>query len=136
MVRPSLLVACLFVSATAAAAQTREWGWFRSVSTGSAWDATGGKGTVTLGEGKFEAELFDKEHPMFRRLTVRGLTKGGLTSARVRVEESDVPDFEVTGRLRRLCWRGGGREVLLLTDGTQVIGLVRELNASQRCTPA
>jgi hypothetical protein len=97
---------------------------------------TEGAASVTMRTGTFEALLYDEADSTLR-LTIRGSTTNGVIAARVRVAESDVGDFKVSGRLRRLCWpKSGGREVLLLDDGTQVIGLVRELNSSSPCTPA
>jgi len=85
--------------------------------------------------GKFDARLYDKDDSRFLRLTIRGSTTKGVTTAQVRVEESDTPEFDVSGRLQRFCGpKKDGREVLLLSDGTQVIGLVRELSASVPCT--
>jgi hypothetical protein len=53
------------------------------------------------------------------------------------VAASDEEDFKLSGRLRRLCWKnGGGREIILFTDGIDVVGLERELNESLSCKPA
>lgn len=137
MLRVCFFVALTILVETGSSAQTAEWAWVRSVSTGTAWWTTEGKATVTTAAGKFEAHLYDEADPTFLRLTIRGSTAKGVTTARVRVEASDVEDFEVSGRLRRFCWSTkGGRELLLLGDGAQVIGLVRELSASMPCTPA
>ena len=138
MFRVCFLVAmAILVSDTDTSAQAADWAWFRSVSTNSVWFTTEGQGAVILGVGKFEARLYDKSDSTFLRLTIRGSTTKGVTTARVRVEQSDVEDFEVSGRLRRFCWpKRGGREVLLLSDGAQVIGLARELGAAMPCTPA
>jgi hypothetical protein len=118
------------------AAQVTEWAWFRSVSTGTSWWTTDGKAEVNLAGKRFEAKLRDSANPTFVRLSLRGSTSNGVTTARVRVESSDADDFEVSGRLRRLCWGKGGREIIILTNGVDVVGLVRELNESSSCKPA
>lgn len=118
-------------------AQTTEWAWFRSESNGTSWWTTDGRAEVTMSGERFEARLRDSEYPTFIRLSLQGRSLNGVITARVRVESSDVGDFDVSGRVRRLCWRnGGGRETIILTDGHHVVGLVRELSASSRCAPA
>jgi hypothetical protein len=116
---------------------SREWAWFRAASTDKTWWITEGRGQVVLAQGRFDAELYDENKPTFLRLRLRGDVSGRDIKVRVRVEESDSPEFTLSGRLRRHCWpAGGGREVLLLSDGSETIGLFRELSANARCTPA
>src|SRR5438477_7401364 len=111
MLRVCFFVAWAILVETGSSAQTAEWAWFRSVSTGTAWWTTGGESHSDYRRGQI------------RSISVRSTAKG-LTTARVRVEASDVEDFEVSGRLRRLCWSTkGGRELLLMGNGAQVIGL-------------
>jgi hypothetical protein len=118
----------------AAPAATDTWTWFRSVSTGSEWWTTHGKGDVNLSRGVFSATLRDADDPHFTRLSLAGSVSGGLVKARATVRESDAPVVEVTGRLRLLCWgKGGGREVLILTNGEQVVGLFKDLDPSLPC---
>jgi hypothetical protein len=120
------------VGATPAATDT--WTWFRSVSTGSEWWTTQGKGDVNISRGVFSATLRDGDDPRFTRLSLAGSVSGGLVKARVTVQESDDPVVEVTGRLRLLCWATkGGRQVLMLTNGEQVVGLFRDLDPSLPC---
>jgi hypothetical protein len=137
MLRLLILVALALASSVRnSVAQDTDWAWFRAVSTGTSWWMTEGHGRVTSGEGKFEARLYDKTDPKFLRLTVWGATSKGITRVRVRVEESDSDEFELSGRLRRSCWaKGGGRETLLLSNDTEVIGLVRELVKDRPCKP-
>ena len=137
MLRVLILVALALASGPSSAAQDADWAWFRAVSTGASWWMTEGRGLVTGGDGKFEARLYDKTDPKFLRLSVWGATSNGITRVRVRVEESDSDEFELSGRLRRSCWaKGGGRETLLLSNGIEVIGLVRELAKNRPCKPA
>ncbi len=118
-------------------AQGTDWAWFRSTSTVNDWGTTDGKAQVVLSAGRFEATLRDSSDPTFVGVTLRGSTSNGVIRAHVRVESTDIGEFDVSGRLRRLCWKtGGGREVIILTDGVDVIGPVRELSESARCTPA
>ena len=118
------------------ATQEADWAWFRSTSIGTSWWMTEGRAQVTGADTKFEARLYDKADPKFLRLTVWGSTVNGTTRVRVRVEESDREEFALSGQLRRVCWaNGGGRETLLLSDGTEVVGLVRELDRSVACKP-
>jgi hypothetical protein len=42
--------------------------------------------------------------------------------------QNDADPFRTSGRLRRICWEGGGREAILLTSSFGVIGLTRELS--------
>lgn len=115
----------------------REWAWFRASSADRSWFLTQGRATVEIAGGRFEAMLYDKDDPQFRRVHLRGTATVRTVNARVRVEESDTPEFNVSGRLRRLCWSaGGGRELLLLSDGSETIGLFRELPVSATCRPA
>ena len=119
------------------AATSETWAWFRTVSTGTEWWVTNGKGEVDLSDSRFKATLRDAEDPQFTRLSLNGSVLRGLVKARVTVHESDAPAFEVSGRLKRLCWSGGGgREILLLTNGQDAVGLVRELALSIPCKPA
>lgn len=138
MLRVLILVALALASSVRiSVAQDTDWAWFRAVSTGTSWWMTEGRGRVTDGDDKFEARLYDGTDPKFLRLTVWGTTSKGITRVRVRVHESDADEFELSGRLRRNCWtRGGGRETLLLSNDTEVIGLVRELAKNRPCKPA
>jgi hypothetical protein len=121
----------MFGAVAVSSAET--WTWFRSVSTGTEWWSTGGKGDVDLSGSLFKATLRDGEDQT-TRLALQGSVSGGLVRARVTVLESDAPVAEVSGRLKRLCWsKGGGREILILTNGEQVVGLFRELDPSRPC---
>jgi hypothetical protein len=127
-------VAILQLSAPVPSGAVADWGWFSTVSTGSEWRVTQGKGDVSISGGRFVATLRDADPPQFARLTLRGSMLRGVVKARVTVESSDVPEFQVSGRFRRLCWEAkGGREILILTNGLDVIGLVRELSPSVPC---
>jgi hypothetical protein len=114
------------------------WTWFRAVATGSGgWWIVQGKADVRISSNRFEADLRDSADPTFVRLSLRGATLNGVTNVRVSVAASDEEDFKLSGRLRRLCWKnGGGREIILFTDGIDVVGLERELNESLSCKPA
>jgi hypothetical protein len=113
------------------------WIWFRTVSTGTDWWLTKGQGDIEISDSVFKATLRDGEDPQFTRLSLQGSVSAGLVTARVTVHESDAPTVEVSGRLKRMCWpKAGGREVLILTNGEQVIGLHRELDPSTPCKPA
>ena len=129
-------IALLQSAAAASFTAAADWAWFRTVSTGTEWWITQGKGDVSFSGERFEATLRDGDDPNFVRLSLRGSTSGGVVKARVTVESSDAPVFNVSGRLKRLCWQPqGGREILILTDGLDVIGLVRELSPSAACKP-
>jgi hypothetical protein len=139
MRRAAILLALtsLQVLAALGASPAETWTWFRTVSTGTEWWITQGKGEVDFSDSRFKATLRDAENPEFTRLSLQGSVTRGLVKARVTVVESDAPVFEVSGRLKRLCWpTGGGREILILTNGQDVVGLVRELGPSMPCKPA
>jgi hypothetical protein len=139
MRRVAIIVALTSLQVLAAlpAAPTETWAWFRTVSTGTEWWTTQGKGDINLSGSGFKATLRDAENPEFTRLSLQESVSRGLVKARVTVLESDDPVFEVTGRLKRLCWTaGGGREILILTNGRDVVGLVRELGSTMPCKPA
>jgi hypothetical protein len=120
----------------AVSTETSDWAWLRATSTGTSWWTTDGRANVVMSERRFGATLWDSDDPTFVRITLRGSTTNAITTARVWVEATDSGEFDVSGRLKRLCWKDGdGREVLILTNGIGVIGLVRELTASDRCSP-
>jgi hypothetical protein len=111
------------------------WTWFRSVTTGTEWWTTKGQGDVDFSSGKFSATLHDGEDNSVR-LSLTGSVSDGVVQARVTVLDTDDPPFRLSGRLKRFCWsKGGGREVLILTDRAEVIGLFRELTPSRACKP-
>jgi hypothetical protein len=70
------VVVAIFVEA-GSSAQTLEWAWVRSVSTGAAWWTTEGRATVTTAGDRFEAYLYDKSDPSLLGPTVRGTTAKG-----------------------------------------------------------
>jgi hypothetical protein len=72
----------------------------------------------------------------FVRVTLKSSIVSGSVSAKATVQNSDVSPPTVTGRLRRFCWTTGGREILVLTDGADVISLFRELRNAEPCKPA
>lgn len=113
-----------------------EWAWFQAVSTGTGWWIVHGKADVRISGGRFEADLRDSADPTFVRLSLRGSTSNGVTTVRVSTASSDKEDFDLSGRLRRSCWKKGGRETIIFTDGEDVVGLVRELDESSSCTPS
>src|SRR5688500_4590252 len=111
------------------------WIWFSSVSTGIDWWITKGKGSVDLSGSLFKATLRDGEDPQFTRLLLEGSIAGGVVKARLTILQSDAPVAEFSGRLQRFCWKGGGREILILTSGGDVVGLYRELDRASPCKP-
>ncbi len=136
-----MLISILLVLASLAPAQpaggARDWSWFRATNAARGWWLTEGRASVELTQGRLEARLYDQADPEFLRLQLRGRTKGGALIVQVRVEATDHDsEFTVSGRLKRYCGLTGGREVLLLTDGSEAIGLSRELPAGAKCAPA
>ena len=118
-------------------AEQQVWGWFRASSTGSDWWLTQGKARVTFTGSSFSAELRDGGPDPFVRVLLEGTVRDREVVAKATVQHTDKPDATLAGRLRRLCWQsGGGRELLVLTDGVEVISLVRELPSGQPCEPA
>jgi hypothetical protein len=113
-----------------------EWAWFQSVSTRTGWWIVHGKASVRISGHRFEADLRDSADPTYVRLSLRGSTSNGVATVRVSTASSDKEDFDLSGRLRRACWKKGGRETIIFTDGEDVIGLVRELDESSSCTPS
>jgi hypothetical protein len=123
------------LSSASSQASAETWTWFRSVTTEAEWWTTRGQGDVDFSGGVFSATLRDGNDKSLR-LSLRGSVSEGLVHARATVADTDAPTLRVSGRLKRFCWRtGGGREVLILTDRAQVIGLFRELAPSQSCKP-
>lgn len=111
------------------------WGWFRANSTGGKWWVTTGVARVTV-EGKaISADLHDADDPDFIRVSLSGTISNRDVEVHATVHATDMPDFALRGRLQRLCWEsGGGREVLVLSNGVAVIALTREL-ANESCEP-
>jgi hypothetical protein len=115
----------------------RDWAWFRATTTNTAWWVTEGQASVQLSRDRFEAKLYDKSDSDFLRASLIGGVVGREIKARVRIESSDTPEYQTVGHLRRFCWRaGGGREVILFTNGNDTIGLAREFPLQAKCTPA
>ena len=123
-------------SLTAESAETTTWQWFQATTDARGWFITQGKATVSVADAKFSAELRDVDHESFVRVTLKGSIVGGSVSAKATVQNSDVSSTTVTGRLRRFCWTTGGREILVLTDGADVISLFRELRKGEPCKAA
>jgi len=136
MLIPIILVLALLAPEQPAGG-ARDWAWFRAANAARGWWVTEGRASVELTQGRLEARLYDQADPEFLRLELRGQTQGGEFIVHVRVEATDHdPEFTVSGRLKRYCGPTGGREVLLLTDGSEAIGLFRDLPAGAKCTPA
>jgi hypothetical protein len=134
IIAAGVIVSLHFLSfSSLAAAET--WTWFRSASEGKEWWITKGQGDVDFSGGAFRATLRDGEDGSVR-LSLRGTFSNGSVRARATVAETDNPPFAVSGRLRRFCWPTGGREILILTDRAEAIGLFRELAPSKACKPA
>jgi hypothetical protein len=129
----SVLVS-LHILSSLSLASAEPWSWFRSVSTGKEWWTTTGQGDVDFSGGVFIATLRDGKDGSVR-LSLRGSLSEGLVKARATVPETDEPPFQVSGRLKRFCWPTAGREILILTDRAQAIGLSRELAPSKACKP-
>ena len=103
----------------------------------SSWYVTRGKAAVQVREGRVDAELFDESDPSLRRASFSGTVSGNTFTVEVQIDHTDLRPFSATGRLRRLCWNsGGGREVLILSNGLESISLTRELDVGSGCTPA
>ncbi len=131
------LVLCLALVAAAPAgtpAAQSKWGWFRGTSIGSEWRLTYGEAAVSVAGASFSAELRDHAHQLVR-VSLQGTLRDGQVTVLATVLHTDRTPAELTGRLRRLCWEGGGREMLVLTNGIQVISLARELPAEEPCEP-
>jgi hypothetical protein len=127
-----VLICALLCGAFSSSASADTWTWFRSV-TATEWWVTNGQGDVDFSGGVFSASLRDGQDKS-ERLSLKGSMSEGLVTARVKVNDTDLPSFRVSGRLKRLCWsKGAGREILILTDRAQVIGLFRELPSSGTC---
>ncbi len=84
--------------------------------------------------GAFTATLWDDSTTNFARLSLKGTVRHGRVAVRVIINNTDVDPFRISGELKRVCWEGGGREILFLSDGVGVIGLFREI-PSGRCAP-
>ena len=130
------LLAFLALALTAAKTHeaTTEWGWFRASSAVNDWSIYKGRATVTIDGKSFKATLYDAADPTFARVSLVGTIQEQSVSVRAVINASDVDPFQTSGRLKRLCWEGGGREAILLTSGFGVIGLTRELSGG-RCHP-
>lgn len=127
--------ACSHILGFALSASADTWIWFRSVTTGSEWWPSTGQGDVHFSRGVFKATLRDGTDKS-ERIVLTGSVSNGVVTARGDVLGTDEPPLRVSGRLKRLCWeKGGGREILILTDHAEVIGLFRELTSAQQCKP-
>jgi hypothetical protein len=133
-----LAIALVTLASGQVAADSRTtWGWFRASSTGSSWWLTSGEAFVTVEGHSFSADLRDDKDAGFTRVSLSGTITDRNVTARATVHATDMPDTDLSGRLRRLCWTsGGGREILVLTNGITVISIARELAAKEPCVPA
>jgi hypothetical protein len=132
-----LCVLMLTLVAVPSSAEPTVWEWFRASSSGHGWFITQGKASVTINGSRFSATLNDGETPTFVRVTLRGSINNSAISARSVVEGTDLGPSTLNGRLRRVCFGSdGGREVLVLSDGIEVISLFRDIPKGQHCSPA
>ena len=129
MIRISLLaLVVLALTATKPHQMTTEWGWFRASSGVNDWAIYKGRATVLVDGKSFKATLWDAADPKFARVSLLGTIQENSVSVRAVINQSDADPFQTSGRLRRICWEGGGREAILLTSSFGVIGLTRELS--------
>jgi len=80
-----LALTSLQVLASLPASPAETWAWFRTVSTGTEWWITEGKGDVNFSGSRFKATLRDAENPELTRLSLQGSVTRGLVKARVTV---------------------------------------------------
>jgi hypothetical protein len=119
---------------SACVASAEEWGWFRASAEGhpDGWWVLHGRTQVERTNGRFKAVLHDSEDYSDIRQTLRGTIAGGRVRARVTTLGSDAQDYNVSGTLKRQCWpgnnfNGSGREIIILINGKESIGLMRTL---------
>ena len=139
------LIGLLFVFGLALVqpAAAGEWNWFRAVPHGQQidWRLLHGRADVEQKDGAFNATLHDSDDYAFVRQTLRGTISGQTVSVRVTTHGSDVGDYRLSGSIKRSCWpadgdlSGIGREILMLINEFEVIGLARTL-WEPPCTPA
>jgi hypothetical protein len=132
-----LMVAGVAVG-SARIASAEEWEWFRASPGGArdAWWLLHGKAEVQRTHGRFNAVLHDSDDYSFIRQSLQGTVSGRRVRAQVTTLGSDAPVYQVSGMLKRSCWRGeDGRESVILTSGFDVIGLARTVSAGTPCKP-
>jgi hypothetical protein len=128
------LAAFLFAPAPVQAQAPSEWSWFRAASAANDWWITRGRADVSISGSAFTATLWEGNAQSFARLALKGTLRGARVQVKVTINNSDQDPFYLTGHLKRTCWDlNSGREELVLTDGSEVIGLFREIHGSH-CT--
>jgi hypothetical protein len=129
------ICAMSFVVTVPASSKQAPWGWFSASSTGSNWSVVEGKADVSISPSSFFAQLHSSN--AFLMVTLKGTVLDRKVVARATFHGTDKPSATLIGKLRRLCWNsGGGRELLVLTDGLEVISIARDLPSNQSCLPA
>lgn len=137
-VRVFLTTVAALLCASSVASGGEQWAWFRGVSAQDPvkWWLVQGNAEVTISGKRFDALLRDSSDPSVTWLTLRGTVVGGRVKVNVTTHGTDAPDYEVAGTLKRWCpVDGRGREALILSDGLNVIGLVRDMTVGVPCKP-
>ena len=117
-------------------ASAEEWEWFGAAPTRDAWWLLHGRAQVEWTHGRFKAVLHDSDDYSFIRQSLRGKVSGRQLWVKVTTLGSDASVYQVSGKLKRFCWRGGGgQESVVLTNGFNIIGLARTLNSGTPCKP-
>jgi hypothetical protein len=88
-------------SATAQVSLPRQshWAWIYTAALFDKWESITGKATVTIEGTKFNARLFDGEHPTLVQFTLSGTINGDQVKVRAVREQSDTSPGDYSGRI-------------------------------------
>jgi len=114
---------------TTAPDSSSRWKWFRArANAETGWSMYEGEADVAIAGNSFKASLWDAAAPTFARLSLIGTITGSRVTVKVTVNASDYDEpYRVSGTRKRTCWNGGGRESIIFTSSTEVVGLAHEL---------
>ena len=110
-------------------AQENPWHWVAAQSLVDKWKVSQGEANVIIKENRFEARLYDLTDKSII-FSIKGNIVDGKIRASVKTHDSDVGVNKVFGLYSRSMWKGfstAGREVITLSDESNLFGLTREI---------
>ena len=114
-------------------AQEKPWHWVAAQSLVDKWKVSQGEANVIIKENRFEARLYDLTDKSVI-FSIKGNIVDGKIRASVKTHDSDVGVNKVFGLYSRSMWKGfstAGREVITLSDESNLFGLTREIQKSE-----
>ena len=114
-------------------AQEKPWHWVAAQALVDKWKVSQGEANVIIKENRFEARLYDSTGKSVV-FSIKGNVVDGKIRASVKTHDSDVGANKVFGLYSRSMWKGfstAGREVITLSDESNLFGLTREIQKSE-----